>query len=248
MGMLLPKGSLQRVRPAWGMRSAWRAAIAVLATSCGSATAPPERLAPVFPELEFISSLPGLLRDKGILLVELMPVERSFRLAAGEYLTLTVTTHAGENETLRVLPEMCATDKGLFSCNRFTVSMESGRDIRVIEPHINDLGARLYIVAPVPVPNWGAVYAFGAWKPTMDAVRRLPGVVAIDLVALATTHSDSHHEARLAAAAPFDTALPTARDGVISALPGDTLTISYISSARSAIALKLVPPPPQESK
>ena len=93
--------------------------VAILAcgVGCGSPTAI-ERPAVVRPELKFGDFQRGRMRDGGIVFVEMMPIDWGYRLQAGEYLPITVTSRAGEAEDLRLRRTVCGLESGQsYACN-----------------------------------------------------------------------------------------------------------------------------------
>ena len=217
--------------------------VAVFGMACGSPLAPPERLAAMRPELQFLEFQRGRMRDGGIVFVEMAPTDTSFRLAPGEYLPITVTSRAGESEDLRLRSEICGLESGQsYLCNFLSVSVQSGHDVREIEADMQRLNARLTLVAPTP--TYGSAYAFGDWNRTMSSVRKLPNVINVDFVRLYESGPVFiPFASRLAAAAPFSRGTPSPADGLLTALPSDTLLFTYMQPNGSSLTYSVSPPP-----
>jgi hypothetical protein len=183
------------------------------------------------------------MRDGGIMFVEMAPTDTSFRLALGEYLPITVTSRAGESEDLRLRPKVCGLESGqAYLCNFFSVSVQSGHDVRERESDIQRLNARLSLIAPTP--TYGSAYAFGDWNRTMSSVRKLPNVINVDFVRLYELGPVFiPFASMLAAAAPFTRGTPSPADGTITALPSDTLLIRFIQPNGTSLTFSVSPPP-----
>jgi hypothetical protein len=218
-------------------------ALALYGLACSSPVEP-EGLAAVRPELWFFELQRGRMRDGGILFVEMAPIDTSFRLATNEYLAVSVTSPAGESETLRLRRAICGLEEGqAYACRFLSISVKSGYDVRGIEPDLNRMNARLTLVAATP--TFGSAYAFGDWSRTMESVRRLPNVMRVDFVRiLRVAHPDlPPFAAWLAGALPFSRGTPTSNDGRLTAVSSDTLTITYFQPDGSSLTYRVSPPP-----
>src|SRR5688572_27740770 len=208
---------------------------------CSSSTAP-ERLASIRPELEFLELQSGRMRDGGILFVEMLPIDREFRLPPNEYLEVAVSSQSGELETLRLRPELCGLVQGeAYLCRFFSIRMVEGQDVRQIEGELQQRSARLNLVAAIP--SFGSAYAFGDWTKTMAAARGLPNVVNVDYVRFLVASPDVPPLAAfLAGALPFNRGSPIPRDGIVTGLPTDTISITYLQPNSLSLTYRVSPP------
>ena len=124
----------------------------------------------------------------------------------------------------------------------FTVKVGAGENILSLEDDLQRHNARVSLIIS---PVLGSFYAFGNWEKTMIAASRLPGVTAVDYVRLLTSGPDAPpFETLFAAAAPFALGQPTPHDGVVTAAPSDSLTITYLQPDGTQLRARLTPPPP----
>jgi hypothetical protein len=200
--------------------------------SCGNPAEPlPVRTVVVTPQLAELVFESWRMRDGGVVEVYGVPVDQNFRLGHNEYAVVRLESTAGELEALSLEPYACRDDGiRIFICRGFAIGMHDGFHASSIEASLNELDVNLTLVSPSGIIG-------GAWSFANDtgrvrrAIATLPGVRLVDYSELFFLQSfgASRYDvfATLIAVGRFRVASPVARNGVIEATPGDTITVWY---------------------
>lgn len=217
-------------------------ALASMGVNCASPTAP-DRPADDAPEIQFSDFQSARLFPGGFLFIEARPLDWAYRLPANRYLIASVTTSAGESEEMRLKRSICGLESGQsYLCRFFSVSVASGSDVRELSESLARRNARFSLIAQPP--TYASAYAFGGWEATMLFAQSLPGVQAVEVVSVSSTGSPGQIPlaALLAGALPFDRGTPVANDGVVTALPADSVWVRYSQPTGATVTLAFLPP------
>lgn len=221
------------------------AAIAVALTSLASCASPttPDRPAEDTPEIQFSDFQPERLIPGGFLFIEARPQDWAYRLPSNRFLVVSVTTSAGESEVMRLKRAICGLESGQsYLCRFFSISVATGSDVRALTASLASRNARFSLIAQPP--TYASAYAFDDWKKTMAFARSLPGVLTVDFVNVSSSGSPGQipFAALLAGALPFERGSPVANDGVVTALPSDSVWVRYTQPSGALVTLAFMPP------
>lgn len=159
-------------------------------------------------------------------------------------LNVTVTTSAGDQETVQLDRKICQTEEGNeFVCNEFIVGVERGvANIRNLLPHVEeDLDGRLKLLTACDtdgncevVSDATAVVVLfsGDLEEAMEIARSWPNVTAVDLNGIVRTDDlvptdDPSTGTELETRLPLDVFAPAAGNDIVEADHGDGITVSY---------------------
>jgi hypothetical protein len=199
--------------------------------ACGDATGPGRTT--LNPPIVSDVWIRNPIRAGGILHIVAQPVDASYRLPPGEHALLVATSSAGEFELIKLRPFVCDL---AYVCNQFTIYMREGREVSSTEPGVRSLNARIVAM----LGRVGGGHAFGNLTFTMDSVRRLSGVQSVERSVVLFGGDGESFYARIAGAVPFERGAPRARDGVFSAVPGDTVRLTYLQPGGGVITAERI--------
>lgn len=214
---------------------------AALCLGAGCRTDPLAPPAVVTPRLQWLQLAPIAVQDSGIVLVNALPLDSSFRLARNESARLRVETASGDIEELVLEHENCQRRPGQPSrCKEVALGMEDGYRAEPLRAYAEAINGRIYGISVS-----GRVAALRIFGGSLDAAQRTakswPGVRHAELNFLAFVDGPSAWTyALLGAAAPLDFAPAVPRDGHVQVRHGDRLTFTYQQPDGTSLTLSVV--------
>lgn len=222
--------------PAHGARSRragriWTLGLAAglaLTVACADLLGPLRNVTPELAALDLdLSLLSGIMHINGL------PTDTSFRLASGQRVPVEITVSSGDREDAGLYRTWCPPRPHgpYFNCFRFSIGMESGIDVRTLSQRVGGIGGR-----------WEHIYS-GGWLAEVtlfypDAIRGArrarswPGVKFVELSwpgsgALQSGLGSPLPVGDLTAPVLVDTGAAVPRDGTMQVRPGDTVVVLY---------------------
>jgi hypothetical protein len=214
------KMRLMNVRPVWVF------AMLSVSLACDVPTRP-LRESESLPEITGIETDASRLVAGGLLSYTMVPTSLSFRLPDNTYLLATVRSSGGDVESLRIHRYICSAGEGLALCRYFIVFFDQGSGIEAIADDLKAFGIRAALVAPNG--SFARLYPMHGRDGAMFIVRNLPGVQAVGDIPVGTIGIGPPPFSVLSAAIPFEPGAHVAGDGVLSAMPSDTIRFEYTS-------------------
>ncbi len=190
----------------------------------------------MYPLLKELSIDGSAIGEGGALIVQAMPADPDWSLAADAGVMIALRTSRGDAEEALLGSEICTLESGRqIECNKFSVMMHDGRHIDEVRPFLSEVAGRL-IVTRVCGPSgclpeiseFGTVRIFeGDLEAAMRSARRWPGVRSVDDLSVRRPAGGPVVQNRLAGGTPLDFTAPVLGDGILQVLAGDTVTVEY---------------------
>jgi hypothetical protein len=221
-----------------GARSprAWQFVTLGLAAGLAAALACADLLGPtrdVTPQLDSLGLDLSLL--SGIMYINGVPADSSFRLESGRRVPVEISVSSGDRESAGLYRTWCPPRprRPYFHCFRFSIGMESGIDVRTLSQRVGGIGGR-----------WEHIYS-GGWLAEVtlfypDAVRGAqrarswPGVKFTELFWPGSGAPQSGPDPgppipvwKLTVPVLVDTGTAVPHDGTMQVRSGDTVVVLY---------------------
>lgn len=196
--------------------------LALALVGCDGALAP-TRAVDSAPFIESIGIDFSLYRDGGVFSLYGSPFDPSFRLPAGAYVPVEVSTSRGDAELLRLLPMHC----GETLCNLINIEMRSGASVLDFEQAIRAAGGRLAVASTAwDRPHSGVVWALDL-NPERVAFELFnhPAVASVERQERFFWMMRDDAALRGGIALADEPVRPS--DGTLSLAPGDTIFVRY---------------------
>lgn len=220
----------------WATSALCPAFLVVELFGCSGVTEPVEYSSPQLANIK-VDPIFSMLKDSGLVVVSASPVDSLTRPGPDQRLRVSVRSATGDSEAIDLGPALCGDISSAYYCSDLGVTMKSGHHATELQPTLDRIGARFWMVsvsgtfAGVWVFDRGRRFAATlalASQPSVSSVER-------DFVGWAGSPSSAAF-ARMNGALPLDFGPPVRGDGRLHAQAHDTLHLAYLQPDGSTLA------------
>lgn len=185
----------------------------------------------------------SMMKDSGLVVVSASPVDSLTRPGPYQRLRVSVRSATGDSEEIDLGPVLCGDIGRAYYCSDLGVTMNSGHHATELQPTLDRIGARFWMVSVSGTFAGVWVFDRGRRFAATLALTSQPSVRAVepDFVGWAGSPSSAAF-ARMNGALPLDFGPPIRGDGRLQAQAHDTLHLAYLQPDGSTLARSIPSP------